>query len=255
VLLTTAAASLRAHWRSGAVAGLLLLLVFALKRGYSTAGADELGWVLAPSCWLAAHAGGLALAYEPGAGFISHTTRMVVGPACAGVNFLIAAWLALYFCAQTRFASTGRKLAWLGFCGATAYLATIATNGLRIILAARLFSADIYGSMLTKSRVHLLLGVVLYCGTLLLACGVIERRLSRTHAAVRTHAATLRARYAPFMWYLGIVLLVPLARRAWTADPRRFAEHAALTLGVTCVLAGSGWLFGMLLDRLQSRES
>jgi exosortase K len=252
--LPTATASLRAHWRSGAVAGLLLLLAFALKRAYSSAGADALGWVLVPSCWLAVHAGGLSLAYEPGAGFISHASHMVVGPACAGVNFLVVAWLALYFGAQAHFASMRRKLVWLCACGAGAYLATIATNGLRIILAAHLFSADIYGGLLTKPRVHLLLGVVLYCSTLLLACEVIERRLTRTRAT-RNRVAALRTRSAPLLWYLGVVLLVPLARRAWIYDPRRFAEHAALTLGVTCAVAGCGWLFGMLLDRLQSRES
>lgn len=252
--LHSAAASLRAHWRSGAVAGLLLLLAFTLKRAYSSAGADALGWVLVPSCWLAVHAGGLSLAYEPGAGFISHVSRMVVGPACAGVNFLVVAWLALYFGAQAHFAGVRRKLVWLGTCGACAYLATIATNGLRIILAAHLFGADIYGGVLTRPRVHLLLGVVLYCGTLLLACEVIERRLSRARAAIRTRAAALRARSAPLLWYLGVVLLVPLLRRAWSGDPRRFAEHAVLTLGVTCAVAGCGWLFGTLLDRLQSRE-
>lgn len=254
VWLTTATASLRARWRSGAVAGWLLLLVFAIKRAYSTAGADALGWVLVPSCWLATHAGGVSLAYEPGAGFISHTPRMVVGPACAGVNFLVVAWLALYFCAQARFASMRRKLVWLAVCGASAYLATIATNGVRIILAAHLFNADIYGGAVTKARVHLLLGVVLYCGTLLLACEVIERRLSRARTLTRTRAAAFRTRCAPLLWYLGVVLLVPLLRRAWAADPRRFAEHAALTFGVTCAVAGCGWLFGMLLDRLQSRE-
>jgi exosortase K len=250
----TAAASLRAHWRSGAVAGVMLLLAFALKRAYSTAGADALGWVLVPSCWLAAHAGALSLAYEPGAGFISHAPRMVVGAACAGVNFLIVAWLALYFSAQARFASLRGKLAWLLACGAGAYLATIATNGIRIVLAAQLFAADIYGGVLTRPRVHLLLGVVLYCSTLLLACGIIDRRLSAAQPATHRRVRTLRARWTPLLWYLGVVLIVPLARRAWTSDPRRFAEHAALTLGVTCAVAGSGWLFGMLLDRLHSRE-
>jgi exosortase K len=254
LLATTAAASLRAHWRSGAVASVLLLLAFALKRAYSTAGADALGWLLVPSCWLAAHAGGLPLAYEPGAGFISHSPRMVVGAACAGVNFLVVAWLALYFSGQARFTSVRGKSAWLLASGAGAYLATIATNGMRIVLAAHLFAADIYGGVLTRPRVHLLLGVVLYCSTLLLACGMIERRLGRARTAICRSARTLRARWAPLLWYIGVVLIVPLARRAWTSDPRRFAEHAALTLGVTCAVAGSGWLFGTLLDRLHSRE-
>jgi len=85
-------------------------LAYLLKAFYSRAGAGELLWILAPSAWVARYAGGIDLVYEQGAGFISHAHHMVVGPACAGVNFLIIAFLCLYFSFAKHFSS---KPGWL----------------------------------------------------------------------------------------------------------------------------------------------
>lgn len=212
-----------------AVGALALLAAFALKRAYSTAGADQLAWVLAPSCWLASHAG-LVLTHEPGAGFISHAPRMVVGPPCAGLNFMVVAWLALYWTAQARFGSARAKLGWLLASGLAAYLATLATNGARIVLAAHLFDATFYTGMITKAQVHRLLGVALYCSVLLVAC----------HAALlatRAAATTAVQRLAPLGWYLAVVLVVPMLNRAFVRGPERFAEHALSTLCAVCLVA------------------
>jgi exosortase K len=208
----------------------MLLAAFALKRTYSTAGADQLAWVLSPSCWLASHAG-LSLVHEPGAGFISHAPRMVVGPPCAGVNFMVVAWLALYGCAQARFSGVRAKLGWLLASGLAAYLATIATNGARIVLAAHLFDATFYTGALTKTRVHRLLGVALYCSVLLVLC----------HAAQRATSTTTRhplQRLAPLGWYIGVVLVVPLLNRGFARGPERFTEHALSTLAAVALVAG-----------------
>ena len=188
-----------------------------LKLSYSRAGADELSWVLAPSAFIA-QLGGVPLVHEPGAGFISRDVHMVVGPACAGVNFLLASWLALYASVQSRFKST-RLLAASALCFVAAYLITVSTNGLRITLAAQLFSLDIYNDVWTKARVHRLLGVVLYSSALLGVC---------------LTAQPLRAARGLFTGlgaYLSISLGIPLLNRAFLRDPAHFAEHAALTLG------------------------
>src|SRR5262247_1434782 len=87
-------------WRNpGSVAAgaCALGVALGLKAFYSRAGATELLWILAPSAWVARFLGGIDLVYEQGAGFISHTHHMVVGPACAGVNFLVICFLCLYF--------------------------------------------------------------------------------------------------------------------------------------------------------------
>jgi len=69
---------------------------YGLKAYFSSANADALRWVLAPTCWLASRLGGIAFVDEAGAGFISHSERLVVGPACSGLNFLIICFAALF---------------------------------------------------------------------------------------------------------------------------------------------------------------
>ena len=227
--VTNRAARALGFWRAGGVVSLLALVAaFGLKFAYSRAGASELEWVLGPSCWLAQLAG-MSLEYERGAGWISHSARMVVGPACAGVNFLVVSWLALYFCQQRRCSGGRRKLLWLLASGAIAYLATIGTNGARIVLAAELYGRAIAAGWLTPERLHRLLGVVLYCTVLLGLCSAAERVLSPLRAA--------GSRLAPFAWYLAVVLGIPLLNRSFADHPERFAEHAAFTLGAgLCVV-------------------
>ncbi len=238
---------MRLHSRGAelVVGGLGLLAAFALKRAYSTAGADQLAWVLTPSCWLASHAG-LSLIHEPGAGFISHAPRMVVGPPCAGVNFMVVAWLALHWSAQARFGGARQKLGWLLVSGLAAYLLTIATNGARIVLAAHLFDATFYTAAITKARVHRLLGVALYCGVLLVACDAVVR-------ATRAGVDGPLSRLAPLGWYLGVVLVVPLVNKAFARGPDRFAEHALSTLAVVALVAGLAAVLRRLVARPRDR--
>jgi exosortase K len=235
-------------YSGAAVSFLLLSAAFGLKLAYSRAGADELAWVLAPSCWLAS-LGGVELVREVGAGWISQKPRMVVGPACAGVNFLVVSWLALFFAVsrEPRFAGTRRQLAWAVASGLVAYAATLATNGLRIVLAAQLYGAELHAGWLTAERLHRLLGIVLYCSALLGLCRAAERLTS----VPQLRAA--HAQLAPFYWYAAVAVGVPLANRAFLRDPAHFAEHALLTLGVGFGVVVLWQLLGRLAVRLCSR--
>jgi exosortase K len=210
-------------------AGLLLMAALLLKRGYSHAGSEQLLWVLGPSCWLAQHLG-VPLVRELGAGFISHSPRMVVGPACAGVNFLVVCWLALYFSQQGRCSSARGWFGLAAVSGAAAYLATLATNGLRIALAAQLLAADLHG-WLSPERAHRVLGVVLYCAALLGLC----RLADGVGARLQLKAAGLRV--PPLAIYLAVALGVPLLRGAYAVHPALFAEHALFTLAAAALVA------------------
>jgi exosortase K len=228
--------------------GLMLTLgaAYWLKSSYSRAGADELMWVLTPSAFIAKLAG-VELVAEPGAGYISRSARMVVGPACAGVNFLLACWLSLYLSTQAELRRT-RVLHLLGaslLCFAAAYLITVSVNGLRIALAAQLFSMDLYGGGWTKARVHRLLGVALYSSALLGACLAAQRLQSRT---ARQLGAARRLSVALCV-YLGVSLGIPVLNRAFVKNPWHFAEHAVLTAGG----ALSVLLLFLLAHRLCSR--
>jgi exosortase K len=200
-----------------ALVGLALLLAFGLKAFYSRAGAAELGFILAPSCWIAAHVGGLDLVAEDGAGFVSHAHRMVVGPACAGVNFLIIAFLAVYL--SRRMAGVRDGMRGLVIAAVVAYAATILTNGLRIILAAHLFQLGGMG-WLTPERLHRLAGVVIYGVSLVILC--------------RAVAPGPRSLVIAFACYLGVAVGIPLLNGA--ARNRLFVEHAVVVTSATLLL-------------------
>src|SRR5262245_19026682 len=79
------------------IAQLLHVLVgaFALKLHYSTASADQLRWILAPTTALVELVSGASFEFESHAGYISRERGFLIVGSCAGVNFLIAAFLML----------------------------------------------------------------------------------------------------------------------------------------------------------------
>jgi exosortase K len=197
-------------------------LALALKAFYSRAGATELLWILAPSAWLARFVGGIDLMYEQGAGFISHTHHLVVGPACAGVNFLIICFLCLYFSFARHFTDRPR---WLAYSLLLSFGATIAANGLRIFVSAHLWNADIYGQWMTREEMHRLAGTVIYFASLLAFYFAVESRIG-----------TRAAHTAPLFWYVGITLGIPLAGRMLAGGTPDFAGHAAWVMAIALVL-------------------
>lgn len=231
---------------------LALSLAALIKHYFSQAGADDLDWVLGPSCALVSWVGGIALSHEPGAGYITHEYHMVVGPACAGVNFFIIAILALYFSFQQRFANAARKSLWLAQSVALAYAATIASNGLRILGAAHLYSLDVHGGYWNPERLHRMLGTVIYSASLFALCAVVGR-FAGGKAAAREHS--LWTRLVPLGSYIGVAVGVPLLNRAYVHNPGRFLEHA-LVVVVTCgAVAGFASLAKFARGRVCSRLS
>jgi exosortase K len=200
-------------------------LALGVKAFYSRAGADGLMWILAPSAWLARFVGGIDLVHEPGAGFISHTHRMVVGTSCAGINFLVICFLALYFSFSRHFSS---KTRWLISSAVIAFGAAIAANGLRIFVSAHLWNADIYSGWLTPDRMHRLAGTAIYYGSLLALYLAIEAWIGAPAPRAR--------RAAPLLWYLTVSLGVPLAGRMIAGATSDFAEHAVWVAGIASLL-------------------
>jgi len=243
-------------------AGIVLLAAFALKFVYSRAGASELLWVLWPSCALA-KLSGVQLSYEAGSGFISHRSRMVVGVACAGVNFLVASWLALYFTAERRCNTLRTKLGWMLVSLLAAYFVTVVVNGLRIVLAARLYAWPMYAGWWTPARAHRILGVVLYCAALFVLCSLAERGAS---SRAPTRLTVCRGELAPLLWYTGVVVALPLANRGLSClssvasehSSALSAEHTLVTLGtaagVLVTWRATAFMAVALRDRLSRRR-
>ena len=227
-----------------------LLVAFALKVDYSIAGADRLQWVLAPTCRLAQLLSGIVFEKESGTGWISRSGGMIVGPACAGLNFLIIVFCMLFFSFAHRIRGGAARAAWMAASLSLAYLLTLGTNSLRIILAIQLRRAPIYGSFVTASRVHRMEGILIYSLSMILTYFLVERSLDRV---LPPYGERPRASlWVPLAWYLAIALGVPLAGRAYRHDPARFAEHASFVLSTCAALALVGLLIRIATHRSEN---
>jgi exosortase K len=132
---------------------------YGLKRHFSRARVDDLGWILAPTAALAGAVADTDFVRTPGEGWVSREHHFVIAKACAGVNFLIVAFVAPV-CA---FAGVARRKALLvAGSAAAAYLATIVVNAARIALAVQLADGLADADALTRERLHRVEGVVVY---------------------------------------------------------------------------------------------
>jgi len=70
-------------------------LAALLKRFYSNASAEELRFILAPTSWLTSLGVDTEFTFRAGEGYLSREQSVLISPACAGVNFLIVAFVSL----------------------------------------------------------------------------------------------------------------------------------------------------------------
>ena len=73
----------------------VVLCALGLKLYYSTATPDELRWILAPTTALVELLSGSSFTFESYTGYMSSDHRFVIAVSCAGVNFLLTAFLML----------------------------------------------------------------------------------------------------------------------------------------------------------------
>lgn len=216
---------------------LALAAAWGLKAWYSRAGADELGWLLAPTCRLAAALSGARFDHESGAGWVDHADRLIVGAGCSGMNFLIISFLTIACAAIHRAGSAGTRLLCVPLSLAAAWSLTIATNAARIVVALRLLSCDLEGGLLTAARLHRAAGALVYCLSLVLAHLAVERFFDRLGAPAPPRTAWRAV--APLGWYVAVALGLPVLDQAWRRDPALFMEHAALVLAAVLVAGAS----------------
>lgn len=220
--------------RTAAFVALLLLSAgagFELKRFSAGASAADLRPLLAPTAWLVEAAGGHRFDWTAG-GYLSAEARFLVAPACAGVNFLLAAFGALVLGLLRPWRPAWQNACLLAASAAAACLATLFANALRILVAISLWAHGATLGGIGGARLRELAGAVVFLGTLL-AVYLAARRLAR---------APLDP-WVPLLPYAGLTLLVPLLRGA--GGRPEFWAHAAV---VGCAL-GAAAVAGALLRR------
>ena len=227
---------------------LAALCALALKFYYSTATPDELRWILAPATLLVELLSGEQFEFESYAGYMSSDRRFVIAVPCAGVNFLIAAFLmlALRRLWRERFRSAGWTM--IPFSAGLAYVATLAANTARIWLALEMRARSVEVSGLTNNQLHRIEGIVVYFGFLLLLFLVVER----VESAKRFESARLfvsarplrltRVLAFPVLIYYAVTLGIPLANGSFRQGSA-FWEHSlfVLVLPVLFVAPLAAW--------------
>ena len=198
------------------------LCALALKAFYSTATADDLRWILAPTTALVELLSGKRFDFESYAGYMSSDHTFVIAVPCAGVNFLITAFLMLSLRRlwRERFHSIG--WAFLPFAAVVAYVATLIANTARIWLALEMRAGAVQVGGLNGNQLHRLEGIVVYFSFLLLLFFLMER--------IESGEPLRFARLLPFplLVYYATTLGIPLLNGSFRQ--RAFGEHSLFVL-------------------------
>lgn len=217
----------------------VLLCAASIKWYYSTASVNELRWILAPTTALVELISGMRFEFESHAGYMSSDHTYLIAASCAGVNFLITAFLMLSLGKLWR--ARARQIPWSFFAGVAvvAYFATLVANTVRISFSLFLRGMHLeFG--LTANQMHRFEGIFLYFGFLLLLFLLSdrfgwlssgERPLSeRLQANSRSHRFVLIRRFLlPLLVYYAITLGIPFANGAHDRGSA-FLEHSFYVL-------------------------
>ena len=164
----------RSTWNRSAQLVVVLLCALTLKLYYSTASANQLRWILAPTTAFVELVSRTPFEFESHAGYISSDRTFLIAGSCAGVNFLITAFLMLSL--RKLWRDRSQKIVWKFIPSAAlfAYLATLVANTVRISTALRLQRLPLE-SWLSPNQLHRFEGILIYFGFLLLLFMVSEK--------------------------------------------------------------------------------
>ena len=208
-----------------AVLAVAVLIAWGLKRHYADARADDLAWILSPTARVVGVMAGTTFAPEPGEGYLSRDRMFVIEKACAGINFMIAAFAMLMVALRHRIRSPLSGACVLVVSLVASYSTAVLVNAGRIGLAMWLATHPVAVARLSAAEMHRLEGVVVYFGGLVLLYEVVQRLEGRTLWV---------GWRLPLAVYYTVALAVPLANGASRSGG--FLAHALVVLLVPPVL-------------------
>jgi exosortase K len=228
--------NLRFNWTRIAQCVVALAGALALKLHYSTASADQLRWILAPTAALVEMVSGASFEFESRAGYISRERGFLIANSCAGVNFLIAAFLTLSM--RKLIGDRLKAVAWgfLPIAAMIAYLTTLVANTTRITIALLIRQSHSEIGWLNPDQLHRFEGVFIYFGFLLLLFVVSEKM-----SAEKT-SGSLRRLFLPLVVYYAIALGLPLLNGGFRQGAD-FWRHALFVLLIPLLLTLSPLIF------------
>jgi exosortase K len=151
------------------------LVVWGLKRHYADASADALWWILQPTAALVGVVSGATFTVAPGEGYLSHERLFLIEKSCAGINFMIAAFVMVVLALIGRVRSQASGLSVLAAALAVSYGGAVLVNTVRITVAMWLASHPVPVSGLTAAEVHRIEGIAVYFAGLVLLYELVRR--------------------------------------------------------------------------------
>jgi exosortase K len=207
----------------------VLTAAAALKQYYSTASANDLRWILWPTARLTELVTGTQFSFESYAGYIDSDRSFLIAAACAGVNFLIAAFLLLSLRKIWSHRLDSIRWFYLPVAAISAFALTIIANTVRISSALWLNKTHHELARLDRDEIHRLDGILVYFGCLLLMYFVNEKIEQRQTKIGFKH------NLFPLAIYYAMTLAVPIMNGA-LRQGSDFLWHAAFVIAAPVVL-------------------
>ncbi|MCL2336473.1 MAG: exosortase K [Firmicutes bacterium] len=243
-----------------------LIIIGGLKYYYSQAGVYELAWILAPTIRCVKLLSGITFTLDPQVGYINNHFQFIIAPACSGVQFMIITFAALFYPFVHRMGTMGRSCRWLAISLGASYCLTIFVNSLRIIFSVYILfylpAHDLAGGWITPERVHLALGVILYCTSLFVIYHLAEyavrkiawpaeknRRRSLFSDGEHSCGPRVYQYLPPLFCYLAVTLGVPALNGAYRNNRGGFTVYALLIMVICLALYCLFYLASVLRRR------
>lgn len=224
-----------------------ILMALALKQYYSQASAEDLDWILKPTAGLVSLINGDKFSFEAGTGYVCNTQKVIIAPACAGINFMLMAFGMSVFAGMHHMQRRRHRFVWLISSLLASYGLTLVVNALRIMVSIHTFQADIFSGSLTWGWVHRLEGVVIYFFFQYLFYSMIRKFIKRYTLSEPGRKPVLRVArlkrrveirktvitgLTPCAWYLAVTLVVPFLNSAPRKIGGQYYDHAAMVLSL-----------------------
>jgi exosortase K len=211
-----------------AILTFVVLPMWAMKRYYADAQVDELRWILGPTARLVTTLTGVPFEWESGHGYLSRERFFVIAKACAGINFMIAAFGMLAVITCRRIESWRSAAAVVVMCMVASYTTTVLVNAARITVSMWLAAHPVGFAWISAAQAHRVEGIACYFGGLVLLYRLVQHvdgGLNYLHPSMLV--------LVPLFWYYVIAVVVPLVNNRYGES---FVEHTVFVLVVPLVL-------------------
>lgn len=220
----------------------VVLCALALKLYYSTATPDELRWILAPTTALVELLSGRSFTFESYTGYMSSDHRFVIAVSCAGVNFLLTAFLMLGLRRLWRDRFQAVSWSFLPLAAVVAYVTTLIANTVRICIALEIQKHAVQVDGLSANQLHRLEGIVVYFAFLLVLFVLTEKRSA---------APSRKLVLFPLGVYYVTTLGLPLLNGSYKQGTP-FVEHSLFVLALPILLLATYLLLARRLEHIRA---